>query len=177
MQLSILAQATTGIAWTIAAILGTATIFLLVKIAQSLLTSGSFLVEAKPLGLLNQSEIKLDAKFSNTTLTSKVMSDLSIYGKEEGKTILIAKLEGMPIIRGNSSYEEFLVKKGESYSLLIPRGKSFSAIISFKAISNIHKAEEYCLVYSNEKGRSYRSKIKLGVSSTQNLRFSHFKKR
>jgi len=137
--------ATTGIAFSGIAVLGAILVFVLVRISTYLKTSGSLQVELTPLTDLGFQEIRLQAKFFNSSRQDFHFSGFGLYVKK-GHYELLAPLSDAPIETGGSHGKWDY----PNATLSLPGSASYFGIFHFRAAS---PRGTYYLGFKNEKGK------------------------
>ncbi len=168
---------TNGIVWTVLAILGAGIVFLMVKVAQGLITSGNFAIEARRIGLIGQDEVKLDIHFFNTTRQTRILTNIGLFCETEEGFVQVGFLNTRPIVRSANADQNYLTKENDAYSFSIPKNQNFSTIVDFSFKGKpLPSHGDFYLVGINEKGKRVRSYLRLNTLMGQNLSFSRYSK-
>ena len=138
--------ATTGIAFSGIAVIGAAIVFVLVRVSTFLKTSGALQVDLSPLTDLGYAEIRLQAKFFNSSRKDYRFASFGLYVKKGHGYELLSSLQDSPIDTGGSHGKWDYA----SQSLLIPAGASYFGIFHF---STPTPKGTYYLGFSGAKGK------------------------
>lgn len=142
------AGATTSIAFSGAAIGGAALVYILVRISTVVKNSGALHVELTPMTELCYGDIRLEAKFFNSSHTDAYFHSFGLYQKKGHSYELIAPLGDAPIDTGGSKSR---YDYGKSM-LCIASGGSYFGIFGFS--SPAIKKGTYYLGFKGKKDKT-----------------------
>lgn len=139
--------ATTGIAFSGVAIGGAIIVFILLRISSYLKNSGGLTLDLKVMNDLRYSELRLEAKFFNSTRKDFKYSEFAIYQKQNHQLVEVSKLSDAPIETGGRGGRW---DYGSS-SLSVPPEASYFGIFVFVG-EGLSKGSYY-LGFKDDKGK------------------------
>ena len=134
--------------WTIlGSAAGAILVLILIRIASALRVSGGFSVELFVLTGLTYDEIRVQAKFFNSTSKEFVFSNFGLYRKQGRNYELLLPLQDSPIETGGGhGHWDFATS-----SLHLEKGASYFGIFHF--VKEKLGPGDYALGFANQKGK------------------------
>lgn len=165
-----------GIIVTVAALLATGIVLILVRVATVLKQGGRFDVSLKRIGLLDYREARFAIAFENQSKSDKEMRSLRLGWVKNGVTHFLAPMAYAPLARG---FDPNFVKGSDGeYSFFLERGKEYGAVIDFLIPVDFRcpQGAAFCVIFENGKGVTHYASVSLSSPSSQLLRFKKSKR-
>ncbi len=109
-----------------------ASISLMLFVARRIDRNGLFDVQAKRVNLLDTDDVRLMVIYSNVTPKARVVKDLTLVYRENGKTVQAVDLTADPFIDRGGENDKMDVDISGHNSLYIDHGSSCSCYYSFR---------------------------------------------
>ncbi len=170
-----LAEAKTGIVFTIIAVVVAVLVFLLAKIASSLKRGGGFDCIARRIGLLDPKEIRFNLEFENSTKKDWTLDDFQLSYFDSGKITPVCRMAYSPLPHGLDT--NFIIRKDGSYGFFIEKGKKQSAIVHYLISDSfsLPRGARLCFSCRDEDGRLLYALIDLKSDEAKLLSFKRCK--
>ncbi len=159
---------------TALSILGTATVFILIRVSTLVANSGFYGCSIKRFPFLDDREVKLRFIYENRKRASFHLGELSLWltnGKKK-----MAKISDMvfpPVIsKGN---RDILTQKEGKYAIEIPPFSKGELVLDFYLTNAAEDATAFYLVAKDKKGHLCRAEIDLLTIEAQDLNFKKFR--
>ena len=171
-----LAAASTGILFTVIALVVAVLVFVLVKVASSIKRGGHCDAVIKRIGLLDPHELRFNVEFENSSKNDWVMDDfcLSYYLPNELK--VVCKMTYQPIARGLDL--NFVAKKNGNYGFFVEKGKRQSAVVDYLLPDSfsLPKGARFCLSCVDGDGQTLYAFLDVKSEEASLLSFKRLKK-
>ena len=107
-------------------------ISLMLFVARRIDRNGLFEIQAKRVNLLDTDDVRLMVSFSNIKPKARIVKDLTLVYRENGKTVEAAALTADPFIDRGGDKDKMDVDINGHNSLYIERGSSCFCYYSFR---------------------------------------------